>query len=53
MQEPYRKGLANHPGPESCADGREAAGEALTARERGRERGHRLGEGKGDIAYSL
>ena len=29
MQEPYRKGLANHPGPQSCAGGREVAGEAL------------------------
>jgi len=30
MREPYRKGLANHPGPESCADSGNAAGEALT-----------------------
>ena len=30
MQESYRKGLASHPGPESCAGGRKAAGEALT-----------------------
>jgi hypothetical protein len=30
MQEPYRKGLANRPGPQSCAGGREVAGEALT-----------------------
>ena len=29
MQEPYRKGVANHPGPQSCAGGREVAGEAL------------------------
>ncbi len=30
MQEPHKKGLANHLDPESCAGGREAAGEALT-----------------------
>ena len=29
MKEPYRKGLATHPGPESCAGGREVSGEAL------------------------
>ena len=30
MKEPYRKGVANRPGPESCAGGREVTGEALT-----------------------
>ena len=30
MQQPYRKGVAIHLGPESCAVGREARGEALT-----------------------
>ncbi len=30
MKESYRKGLASHPGPESCVGRREAAGEALT-----------------------
>ena len=30
MKESYRKGLASHPGPESCAGRRKAAGEALT-----------------------
>ena len=30
MQEPYEEGPASHLGPESCAVGREAAGEALT-----------------------
>jgi hypothetical protein len=30
MKEPYRKGVAHHPDPESCAGGRKAAGEALT-----------------------
>jgi len=30
MKEPYGKGLASHPGPESCAGVREDAGEALT-----------------------
>src|SRR5205823_3506707 len=29
MQEPHREGVANHPGPESCA-GRKVTGEALT-----------------------
>src|ERR1700730_16861301 len=35
MQEPYRKGLANHLGPESCADGRKVMGEALTGEHAG------------------
>src|SRR5260370_37881263 len=30
MQESYRKGLASQSGPESCAGGRKATGEALT-----------------------
>ena len=30
MEESYRKGLANHPVPESCTGSREAVGEALT-----------------------
>ena len=30
MKEPHKKGLATHLDPESCAGGREAAGEALT-----------------------
>jgi RNA-directed DNA polymerase len=30
MKESYRKDLASHPGPESCAGDREVAGEALT-----------------------
>ena len=30
MKESYRKGIANHPDPESCVDGREAIGEGLT-----------------------
>jgi hypothetical protein len=30
MKESHRKGIANHPGPESCEGGREAALEALT-----------------------
>jgi RNA-directed DNA polymerase len=30
MKESYRKGLAGHPGPESCVGRRKAAGEALT-----------------------
>src|SRR5712692_7017155 len=29
MKEPYREGVANHPGPELCEGGREAALEAL------------------------
>jgi hypothetical protein len=36
MQEPYKKGVATHLGPESCAGGREAAGEALTGERAGR-----------------
>ncbi len=35
MKEPYRKGRAGHPGPESCADGRKARGEALTGENTG------------------
>jgi hypothetical protein len=30
MKEPHRKGVANHPDPESCAGGGNSAGEALT-----------------------
>ena len=30
MKESYREGPASHPDPESCVDGREAGGEALT-----------------------
>ena len=30
MKEPYRKGLATHPGPESYAGDREVAGVAMT-----------------------
>ena len=30
MKESYREGLANHPGPESCAGGGDVLGEALT-----------------------
>ena len=30
MKEPYGEGLAPHTDPESCVDGREAGGEALT-----------------------
>ena len=29
MKESYREGIANHPGPEPCEDGREAVLEAL------------------------
>ena len=36
MEESYRKGLANHPGPESCVASREAAIEALTGGSAGR-----------------
>ena len=39
MKESYRKGVANHPGPEPCEGSREAALEAL-------DRGiYRLGNG--------
>jgi RNA-directed DNA polymerase len=30
MQEPHKKGIANHLDPESCAGGGNVAGEALT-----------------------
>jgi len=35
MREPHKKGVAHHFGPESCASGREAAGEALTGEDIG------------------
>jgi hypothetical protein len=35
MQEPHKKGVANHLGPESCANGREVVGEALTGEHAG------------------
>lgn len=35
MQEPHQKGVANHLGPESCADGRKVVGEALTGEHAG------------------
>lgn len=36
MKESYRKGLANHPDPESCGGRRKAAAEALTGAHAGR-----------------
>ena len=36
MEESYRKGLANHPDPESCVASREVAIEALTGAHAGR-----------------
>jgi hypothetical protein len=36
MKESYRKGLANHPDPESCCGRRKAAVEALTGAHAGR-----------------
>ena len=36
MKESHRKGLANHPDPESCGGSRKAAGEALTGAQAGR-----------------
>jgi hypothetical protein len=35
MQEPHKKGVAIHLGPESCADGRKVVGEALTGEHAG------------------
>ncbi len=35
MKELHRKGIATHPGPESCADSRKAVGEALTGENAG------------------
>ena len=37
MKESYRKRVANHPDPESCAGSREAVREALTGAQAGRE----------------
>lgn len=34
MKEPYGEGLANHPGPESCIETSQEAGEALTGEAR-------------------
>ncbi len=31
MQEPHRKGIASHPDLESCVDGGDTVGEALTS----------------------
>ena len=36
MKESYRKGVANHPGPESCVADRKVAIEALTGAHAGR-----------------
>jgi hypothetical protein len=36
MKESYRKGIANHPDPESCVGHRKVAGEALTGAQAGR-----------------
>jgi hypothetical protein len=36
MRESYRKGVANHPGPESCVANRKATIEALTGAHAGR-----------------
>ena len=35
MKESHGEGLASHTGPESCADGRKSAGEALTGEHAG------------------
>ena len=36
MKESYRKGVANHPDPESCVGHRKVSGEALTGAQAGR-----------------
>ncbi len=36
MQEPYREGVVNHPGPESCGSVRKGWHEALTGDREGR-----------------
>jgi len=36
MKESYRKGIANHPDPESCAGRRKVTREALTGAQAGR-----------------
>ena len=45
MQESYREGVANHPGPEPCEGSREAALEALDIHDKdlSRENTHLLG----------
>jgi RNA-directed DNA polymerase len=37
MKESYRKGVANHPDPESCAGHRKRASEVLTGAQAGRK----------------
>jgi hypothetical protein len=59
MQEPHKKGLANHLDLESCAGGREATGEALTGAHAGQPLSSVItssgvptlyGEGEGNMA---
>jgi RNA-directed DNA polymerase len=59
MQEPYKEGLANHLDPQSCAGGRETAGEALTGAHAGQPLTSEItlsgvptlyGEGEGNMA---
>lgn len=44
MKVRYRKGVASHPGPESCADGREAVREALTGEPAGQPLSREIGK---------
>jgi hypothetical protein len=59
MKESYGEGVATHTGPESCAGGRKASGEALTGERAGwvssreipkLQGADALGEAEGDIA---
>ena len=59
MKEPYRKGVANHSDPESCAGGGNIAGEALTGAHAGQPLSSEItltgvptpyGEGEGNMA---
>jgi hypothetical protein len=59
MQEPHKKGLANHLDPQSCAGGREVVGEALTGAHAGQSLSSEItlsgvptqyGDGEGNMA---
>src|SRR5271157_6229170 len=59
MKEPHKEGVANHLDPQSCAGGREAAGEALTGAHAGQPLSSEItlsgvptlyGEGEGNMA---
>jgi hypothetical protein len=53
MKEPYGKGLATRPGPESCARHGNMAGEALTGAHAGQRLRGEKGGRKGDTSNYL